>query len=73
METLILPDWMSTALASPEVGLRLQALDRWAQHAPAGSVNPFIIALDDIDERVRAKALALIEQDWVRARLPVGR
>lgn len=63
---LIIPDWMAQALASPDVRVRLQVLDRWAQHTPTGSVDLLIFALDDEDEQVRAKALALIEQDWAR-------
>jgi hypothetical protein len=57
---------MAQALASPDVRVRLQVLDRWAQHTPTGSVDLLIFALDDEDEQVRAKALALIEQDWAR-------
>lgn len=66
-ETVAVPDWMSVALASPDVRVRLQALDRWEQQASTGLVAPLIVALNDDDERVRAKALKLIEQDWVRA------
>ena len=58
---------MATALKSPDVHVRLHALDRWVQHAPAGSVDPLLLAMEDEDERVQARALALIEQDWVRA------
>jgi hypothetical protein len=65
-EQLVVPAWISTELASPDVRVRLTALDRWAQHAPTGSVDPLILALDDEDEQVRARALTLIEQDWAR-------
>ena len=66
-ESLVVPEWIATALNSPDVQVRLHALDRWGQHAPAGSVDPLLLAMEDEDERVQARALALIEQDWVRA------
>ena len=66
-EPLVVPEWIATALKSPDVQVRLQALDRWGQHAPVGSVDPLLRAMEDEDERVQARALALIEQDWVRA------
>jgi HEAT repeat protein len=58
---------MANDLDSPDVRVRLQALDRWGQQAPTGAVDPLILALEDEDEGVQARALALIEQDWVRA------
>jgi HEAT repeat protein len=61
------PDWIATALKSPDVHVRLHALDRWVQQGRTGSVDPLMHALNDRDERVQARALALIEQDWVRA------
>jgi hypothetical protein len=66
-EPLVVPAWMATALKSPDVNVRLHALDRWGEQAPAGSVDPLLLAMEDEDERVQARALALIEQDWVRA------
>jgi len=66
-EPLVVPAWMATALKSPDVYVRLHSLDQWAQHAPAGSVDPLLLAMEDEDERVQARALALIEQDWARA------
>lgn len=66
-EPLVVPVWIATALTSPDVDVRLHALDRWGQYAPAGSVDPLLLAMEDEDERVQARALALIEQDWVRA------
>ena len=68
-EPLVVPAWMATALKSPDVQVRLQALDRWRQHAPVGSVDPLLLAMEDEDERVQARALALIEQDWVRGQM----
>jgi hypothetical protein len=72
-ETLVDPAWMAKQLDSPDVQVRLRALDRWGQQAPSESmesVDVLLLALEDEDERVQARALALIEQDeqdWVRA------
>lgn len=69
-EALVDPAWMAKELDSPDVRVRLRALDRWGQQAPTGSVDPLLLALEDEDERVQARALALIEQDeqdWARA------
>lgn len=65
-EPLVVPAWIAMALKSPDVRVRLQALDRWRQHAPVGSVDALLLAMEDEDERVQARALALIEEDWVR-------
>lgn len=66
-ELLVVPAWMAKELDSPDVSVRLQALDRWMQQGQTGSVDPLILALTDPDERVQARALALIEEDWARA------
>ena len=64
-QKLIVPDWMQAALHHPDPTVRLQALDRWAQQGRVGAVEPLMLALSDADERVRARAFQLIEQDWV--------
>jgi hypothetical protein len=64
---LVVPAWMAKDLVSPEVSVRLRALDRWAQQAPTGAVDPLIQALEDHDAQVQARALELIVQDWARA------
>lgn len=61
---LELPDWIATALASPDVPVRLHALEQWAQQGPTAPLDPLVVALEDEDERVRAKAMELIEQNW---------
>lgn len=61
-EHLVLPEWIAKELDSPDVSIRLRALDRWAQQGPQASLDPVIIALDDEDEAVRDKAMAIIEQ-----------
>jgi len=66
-EPLGVPAWMANDLDSPDVRVRLQALDRWGQQAPTGAVDPLLLALEDEDEGVQARALELIDQDWVRA------
>lgn len=63
-DRLVVPDWMAKDLASPDAQVRLKAVDRWAQQAPTGSVDPLIQALEDKDEQVQARALELIVQDW---------
>jgi HEAT repeat protein len=55
---------MSAALASPDVRVRLWALDHWEQDAPRGSVDPLIAALDDEDEDVQARASEILERYW---------
>lgn len=66
VEGLVVPEWIAYQLNSPKVRVRLQALEIWAQSAPPGAVDPFILAFEDKDERVRARAQQLIEQDWAR-------
>ncbi len=63
-EQLVLPQWIVQALASPEVPVRLRALDLWAQQGPEAPLDPLVVALDDKDETVRAKAMAMIERHW---------
>lgn len=63
---LEMPDWMATALASPDVRVRRHALDQWAQQGPTALLDPLVVALEDEDEQVRAKAMELIEQNWAQ-------
>ena len=62
---LVVPDWIATALQSPNVQVRLRALDAWVQQGRTGSVDLLMFAFNDPDERVRTWALQLIEQDWL--------
>ena len=66
VDGLVVPEWMAQKLNSPKVRVRLQALETWAQSAPPGAIDPLILAFEDKDERVRARAQQLIEQDWAR-------
>lgn len=72
VDGLVVPEWMAQKLNAPKVRVRLQALETWAQSAPPGAVDPFILAFEDKDERVRARAQQLLEQDWAR-RAEAGR
>ena len=67
LDIRVVPDWMAKELASPDVGARLRALETWAQSAPPGAVGPLIVAFEkDKDERVRARAMELLEQQAER-------
>lgn len=59
---LVLSESIAKELDSPDVSVRLRALDRWAQQGPEVSLDPLVVALDDEDEAVRDKAMAIIEQ-----------
>jgi HEAT repeat protein len=60
----VLPDWIAQARASPEVPVRLRALDLWAQQGAQAPLDPLVVALDDADEDVRTKAMAIVERHW---------
>jgi HEAT repeat protein len=61
----LVPDWMQAALKHPDANVRLQALERWVQQGRQSGVEPLMSPLNDPDERVRTRALQLIEQNWV--------
>ena len=61
-----MPERMVQKLNSPNVRVRLRALEAWAREAPPGAVDPYILAFEDKDERVRTRAQQLLEQDWAR-------
>lgn len=67
LEPLVVPDWITKDLESPDIGTRLRALDKWVQTAPPGADDPLILALENREQRVRARAMELIEQNWARA------
>ncbi|MBC7838991.1 MAG: hypothetical protein H7Y39_10190 [Nitrospiraceae bacterium] len=67
VDALVVPAWIAKELDSPDVGARIRALETWVQSAPPGAADPLILALENTDERVRARAMELIEQDWARA------
>ena len=53
--------WYAEARQSPDVTVRLQALEQWAQQ-PDDELDSVIDALEDEDAQVRARAQALWEQ-----------
>ena len=63
-EDLVLPTWIAQALDAPEVSVRLQALDMWAQQGAQAPLDPLVVALDDENDDVRTKAMEIIEQHW---------
>lgn len=63
-ENLVMPIWIAQALDAPEASVRLQALDMWAQQGAQAPLDPLVVALDDEDDDVRTKAMAIIEQHW---------
>jgi len=63
-EQLVLPTWIAQDLDAPEVSVRLQALDLWARQGAKAPLDPLVVALDDEEDDVRAKAIAIIERNW---------
>jgi hypothetical protein len=63
-EHLSLPVWIAQALDAPETSVRIQALDMWAQQGPRTPLDPLVVALDDENDEVRAKAMEIIERNW---------
>lgn len=63
-EHLSLPLWIAQALDAPETSVRIQALDMWAQQGAQTPLDPLVVALDDENDEVRAKAMSIIEQHW---------
>lgn len=58
--------WYETARESPDVTVRLQALEQWAQR-PDDALDPVTYGLVDQDEAVRNRAQVLYEQALARA------
>ena len=59
-----LPDPIAKDLASPDVHVRLKALDRVAKQGTITSLDPLIAALEDESEDVRTMATAILERYW---------
>jgi HEAT repeat protein len=59
-----LPDPIAKDLASPDVHVRLKALDRVAKQGTITSLDPLIAALEDENEDVRTRASAILERYW---------
>lgn len=58
------PEWMQHAMRHPDADVRLKTLDTWVQQGRDQDVGPLFGALEDVDDRVQARALELIVQDW---------
>lgn len=54
-------EWYAAARESPDVSVRLQALEQWAQR-PGDQLDPVTYGLVDEDDTVRARAQGLYEQ-----------
>jgi len=68
VDVLVVPAWIAKDLNAQDIGTRLRALDTWVLTAPVGSIDPLILAYaNNDDDRVRTRAMELIEQDWARA------
>jgi hypothetical protein len=61
--------WYAEMREAPEAGMRLYALDLWAQQ-PTEAIDPVTYALVDEEESVRTKAQELYEQHLVREAAP---
>jgi len=59
-----IPESIAKALDSPDARVRLRALDHWEKKESKAPLDPLFEALEDEDDAVRAKATALIEQQW---------
>jgi len=57
--------WYAEAREHPEVGVRLMALEHWAQQ-PSEAMDPVTAALVDEEEEVRTRAEALYDQQLTR-------
>jgi len=58
-----LPDWMQSALKDPNPEVRLKALEKWLEQHQS-DVGLAMLVINDPDERVRAKAMQVIERAW---------
>jgi hypothetical protein len=58
-----LPDWMQSALKDPNPEVRLKAVEKWIEQNQS-DVGLAILVINDPDERIRAKAMQVIERTW---------
>ncbi|HSL05655.1 MAG TPA: hypothetical protein VK901_19195 [Nitrospiraceae bacterium] len=59
-----IPDSIAKDLGSPDARARYRALDHWETKGTQAPLDPVFEAMEDEDEAVRAKATAIIEQQW---------
>ena len=60
----VIPDPLAKELDSPDVHVRLRALDRVAKQGAITSLDPLIKALEDENEDVRTRATTILERYW---------
>ena len=60
----VIPDQITKDLDSPDVHVRLRALNRLAKQGTITSLDPLIAALEDENEDVRTRATAILERYW---------
>ena len=60
----VISDPLAKELDSPDVHVRLRALDRAAKQGTITSLDSLIKALEDENEDVRTRATAILEQHW---------
>ena len=58
-----LPDWMQSALRDPNPEVRLKALEQWIEQNQ-NDVGLAMLVINDPDERIRTKAMQVIERAW---------
>lgn len=59
-----IPESIAKGLDSPDARERLQALDHWEKKGSKAPLDPVFEAFEDENDAVRAKATAIIEQQW---------
>jgi len=63
-----IPESIAKGLDSPDARERIQALDHWEKKGTKAPLDPVFEAFEDENEAVRAKAAAIIEQQWATER-----
>ena len=58
-----LPDWMQSALKDPNPEVRLQAVEKWIEQNQS-DVGFAMLVINDPDERIRSKAMQVVERTW---------
>ena len=59
-----IPESIAKDLDSPDARDRLRALEHWEKKGAKPHLDPVFEALEDENDAVRAKATAIIEQQW---------
>jgi HEAT repeat protein len=59
-----IPESIAKSLDSPDAGARYRALEHWEATGTQAPLDPVFEAMEDEDEAVRAKAIAIAEKYW---------